>query len=107
LGIGSGVLQLVAGTFLFMKAFDYSLFTASKELLYYPLDTLQKYGAKYVSDMVVYRLSKGLIAVILIKYQDFKFLNIMMGISLFIWFISLIYLFKDPHSTRTSYESVS
>ncbi len=107
LGIGSSVLALVAGTFLFMKAFDYSLFTASKELLYYPLDTLQKYGAKYVSDMVVYRLSKGLIAVILIKYQDFKTLNLMMGISLVIWFIALFYLFKDPHSTRTIHESVS
>lgn len=106
LGLGSGVLTLAAGTFLFMKAFDYSLFTASKELLYYPLSTMQKFGAKYITDMVVYRLAKGIIAVILIKYQDLQSLNILMTLSLLIWFIALVFLFKDPKSQRTEYESI-
>ncbi len=107
LGVGAGVLTLVAGTFLFMKAFDYSLFTASKELLYYPLTTMQKYGAKYITDMVVYRLAKGLIAIILIKFQDGQALNILMSASLFVWFIALYYLFHEIKNLRTDYESLS
>lgn len=93
MSIGSTVLISVAGAFLLMKAFDYSLFTASKELLYYPLTTSQKYGAKYIGDMVVYRLSKGVIAIILIKFQDIGTLNVLMAISIGIWLLALSYLF--------------
>lgn len=107
MGMGAGVLSLVAGTFLMMKGIDYSLFTSSKELLYFPLSTMQKYGAKYITDMVVYRLSKGIIAVILIKFQDLFALNMLMTASLAIWFIALIFLFKEPLSLRTEYESIS
>lgn len=94
ISIGSTVLISVAGAFLLMKAFDYSLFTASKELLYYPLTTSQKYGAKYIGDMVVYRLSKGVIAIILIKFQDIATLNLLMAISICLWLTALVYLFR-------------
>lgn len=100
MSIGSTVLVSVAGAFLLMKAFDYSLFTASKELLYYPLTTSQKYGAKYIGDMVIYRLSKGIIAVLLIKFQDIGTLNFLMGVSLTIWLVALTYLFKEQGNLK-------
>jgi AAA family ATP:ADP antiporter len=92
---GSGSLMLLSATFLTLKAFDYSLFTASKELLYYPLKTSQKYGAKYVVDMVVYRFSKGLIAIVLIKFQDKYFLNSILALSMIMWFMTVAQIFKE------------
>lgn len=64
-GFGSSFLIPVAATFVFFKGIDYSIFSVLKELLYFPLKTVQKYGAKYIVDMVVYRFAKGIISFIL------------------------------------------
>lgn len=82
---GSPVLSLVAGGFLLMKALDYSLLSAAKELLYFPLSVHQKFGAKYLGDMVFYRLAKGLISAILLFFTSHTAINILLGLSLLIW----------------------
>ncbi len=94
-GIGGTVLLPIALTFIFYKGIDYSLFSVLKELFYFPLKIEQKYGAKYVVDMVVYRFAKGLISLVLIFWQGSLFINWTLGLSLVFWFFCLIPLFKE------------
>ena len=95
LGLGGGLLISVAGTFVLFKGLDYSLFSSSKELLYYSLSPLQKFGAKYLSDMVVYRLAKALISILLIYVQDLMILNVLIFIFLLGWIFSVFKIFKN------------
>ncbi len=86
-GIGATMLLPVAVTFIIYKGFDYSLFAAAKELLYFPLTPKQRYGAKYLADMISYRLGKALISIALIFFTTTQFVNITLAISLIAWFI--------------------
>ena len=93
--LGTASLFPVAITFALFKGIDYSLFSAAKEMLYFPLVTRQKYGAKYVLDMVVYRFAKGLISFLLVFYQSETFIDYCLGICLIVWFFVLIPLFSE------------
>lgn len=84
----------MAVTFIIFKGLDYSLFGAAKELLYYALSDIQKYGAKYVADMITYRFAKGLISLILIKIPT-NLINSLLGVCLLAWIICLIPLFRQ------------
>lgn len=88
------ILLPVAMFYIFLKASDYSLFSAGKELLYQSLLPEQKYGAKYLTDMLVYRVSKALIAVVLIYLQTSYMLDMMMFGFLLIWLILVIKTFS-------------
>ena len=92
---GGGLLLPVAATFIFFKGSDYSLFSAAKELLYFPLNDKQKYGAKYVVDMLVYRFAKGAISFLLIFVQTENMVNVLLFSSLALWFLVLIPLFRE------------
>lgn len=93
LGSQIGVLP-IAMLYIYFKAADYSFFSAGKELLYQPLQSVQKYGAKYLTDMLVYRCSKALIALILIYLQTSFILDMMMVGFLFIWLTIVMKLFS-------------
>jgi AAA family ATP:ADP antiporter len=95
LGIGGSFLLPVAGTFIMLKATDYSLFAVAKELLYQPLSTAQKYGAKYIADMVMYRASKGIISAVLIYFQTQLILNSMLAAFLIAWVVVVYLIFKE------------
>lgn len=84
----------VAMFYIFLKASDYSFFSAGKEILYQPLGVAQKYGAKYLTDMLVYRISKALIAAVLIYLQTSTILNMMMVIFLTLWVGMIVRLFQ-------------
>ena len=84
----------MATTFILMKGVDYSIFSGAKELLYFPLGDLQKYGAKYLADMVVYRFSKGLISLILILVPSSGMVGGLFYVSIFIWLAALLFLSK-------------
>ncbi|WP_408098856.1 MFS transporter [Peredibacter sp. HCB2-198] len=90
---GGTMLLPLAGFYIYLKASDYSLFSGGKELLYQPLTPEQKYGAKYLTDMLVYRASKALIAAVLIYLQSSFILNMMMISFLLVWLILVIKLF--------------
>ena len=90
---GEGIFALTAGFYIYLKASDYSLFSGGKELLYQPLLPEQKYGAKYLTDMLVYRASKALIAAVLIYLQSSLILNMMMGLFLVIWLGLVVKIF--------------
>lgn len=83
----------VAMFYIYLKASDYSLFSAGKELLYQTLRPEQKYGAKYLTDMLAYRLSKALIAAVLIYFQSSLMLNMMMTGFLLIWLVLVVRIF--------------
>ena len=80
-----------------MKAIDYSLFSSAKEVMYHPLSRLQKYGAKYITDMFVYRLSKALISFVMSFYaaKELGFLNTVQLVCLGLWIICIYLLFKE------------
>ncbi len=87
-------LYSVASVYIYVKASDYSLFSAGKELLYQPLHSEQKYGAKYLTDMLVYRSAKALVAAVLIYLQTSFILNGMMIALLLVWMVMVIRLFR-------------
>ena len=90
---GAQMLLPVSAFYIYLKASDYSLFSGGKELLYQPLEQEQKYGAKYLTDMFVYRAGKALIAAVLIYIQSPVILNMMMITFLLVWLILVIKLF--------------
>jgi AAA family ATP:ADP antiporter len=92
-GSGIGLLP-IAALFTYLKAADYSLFSSGKELLYQPLRPEQKYGAKYLTDMLVYRGGKAVVALVLIYLQSSTILNMLMFIFLALWIFLIIKLFK-------------
>jgi AAA family ATP:ADP antiporter len=95
LGLNGGVLLASALFYTYLKACDYSLFSAGKELLYHPLAPLQKYGAKYLTDMFVYRASKAGIAAVLIYFQSPEMLIGMMITALLLWLVLVVFTFSQ------------
>jgi AAA family ATP:ADP antiporter len=93
MGQGIGLLP-IAALFTYLKAADYSLFSSGKEILYQPLQPEQKYGAKYLTDMLVYRAGKAVVALVLIYLQSSTILNMLMFIFLGIWIFPIIKLFQ-------------
>jgi AAA family ATP:ADP antiporter len=93
MGQGIGLLP-IAALFTYLKAADYSLFSSGKEILYQPLQPEQKYGAKYLTDMLVYRAGKAVVALVLIYLQSSTILNMLMFIFLGIWIVLIIKLFQ-------------
>lgn len=92
--MGGHVLVPIAVFYIYLKASDYSLFSGGKELLYQPLLPEQKYGAKYLTDMLVYRVSKAMIAAVLIYLQSSFILNVMMASFLLLWLILVLRIFN-------------
>ena len=73
-------------------------------MLYYPLQDAQKYGIKYIVDMVVYRSSKGLISLFLLRFKILGFSRVFWsfvsscGVSLFLRFFPATLSFKIKRS---------
>lgn len=59
--------------YMMFKAFDYSIFRASKEILYIPLSFDARYRAKEVIDFFGYRFSKGGVSLIIAIFQKIGF----------------------------------
>lgn len=93
MAFGDGLMPM-AITFVVFKGLDYSLFGAAKELLYYALTDIQKYGAKYVADMISYRLAKGVISLVLIKLPS-SMIGGLLGVSVIAWIICLVPLLRS------------
>jgi AAA family ATP:ADP antiporter len=91
LGVGSEILLMTAISFVVIKGMDYSAFSVSKELLYYPLKPAQKFGAKYIIDMFAYRLSKAVISFALIFIQGPLILNGLLIFFLGVWIALVVW----------------
>lgn len=90
-GLNTGALMASTIFYTYLKASDYSFFSAAKELLYHPLTPVQKYGSKYLTDMLVYRASKAAIAGVLIYFQSPVMLMTLMVSALTLWIV-LVFL---------------
>lgn len=102
LSFGSGSLFITGLVFIFMKGIDYSVFAAIKEVMYHPLLSLQKFGAKYITDMFIYRLSKALIAFVMSQFlvTEMGFLNQLQFLFLTLWVVAIILLFKEQKKLK-------
>lgn len=101
---GSASLFITAAVFIIFKGVDYSAFNIAKEVMYNPLLSLQKFGAKYITDMFVYRLAKAIIAFIFAlefikaNYITLEVLTVLQFIFLGIWIILIFVLFREQKS---------
>lgn len=98
---GGGVVG-IAIFFVYLKASDYSFFVSAKEMLYQPLSSAQKYGAKYITDMLVYRYSKALIALVLIYVQSLFLIDTLMIVLLILWILVIVRLFQVYPTEKSS-----
>lgn len=64
------------------KAFDYSIFRATKELLYIPLSYSEKTQGKAVVDILTYRVTKGVASALLIALGLFGAAEFALGAAL-------------------------
>lgn len=105
-GVASGAGALFASAFVFvsLKGMDYSVFSIAKEVMYYPLDKMQKFGAKYITDMFVYRLAKALIAFVMAQFllDNLWGLAFLQSLFIAVWIGLLTALFKEQ--TRVNRE---
>lgn len=100
--LGGGVpLLFAAGLFVGFKSIDYSIFSVVKELLYFPLSSIQKYGAKYITDVFVYRSSKTVIAALLLIFTSKNSTFMILIASLFLWLISVYFLVRHQKKMRS------
>lgn len=96
-GYGAMSLIVISSVFISMKGVDYSVFSAAKDIMYHPLLSLQKFGAKYITDMFVYRAAKALIAFIManIIVKQTEIITTIQMILLVLWIVAVIYLFEE------------
>ncbi len=97
LGLGASSLFIIGSIFIVFKGTDYSLFAASKDVMYHPLLSLQKFGAKFITDMFVYRASKALIAFVFAQFLnlEMQFLSGLQFFFLTLWILLVFMLFKE------------
>ncbi len=79
------------------KCFDYSIFRASKEMLYIPLSRLEKTQGKALIDILVYRVAKSSAALLMIFLIAIQFSQYTMHIALclmVIWILLAVTIVK-------------
>lgn len=89
-----------------VKAFDYSLFRAAKEILYIPLSRIEKTQGKGVIDILVYRFSKGGSSVLLMMIVFFGMTQYLMYIIfslMAVWFF-LTFVIAKRYRSVVSFE---
>ena len=98
-GFSFGATSLIAisSVFIAMKGTDYSLFAATKDVMYHPLLSLQKFGAKYITDMFVYRTAKAIIAFIMAQFTiiEMGLITTLQFLFLGVWILGVIALFEE------------
>jgi AAA family ATP:ADP antiporter len=88
---------LMLGVKISSKALDYSLLRGVKEILYIPLSREEKTQGKGIIDIFMYRLARGLIALLLMALIGCNLTSFVMPIALglvFLWLILAIIIAK-------------
>ncbi len=88
------------------KCFDYSLFRASKEILYIPLKHDEKIQGKALIDILIYRIAKGISSLILIGlvYAGATSLAMHLTICLLVAWTGLTYVIVKRYRSLVSIE---
>lgn len=88
------------------KCFDYSIFRASKEMLYIPLSPLEKTQGKALIDILVYRVAKSSAALLMIFLLAFSWAAYSMHIVfclMMIWIFLAVLIVKRYKSVVSLY----
>ncbi|MCF7853087.1 MAG: hypothetical protein K9M07_07615 [Simkaniaceae bacterium] len=99
--------SLVALAYGSIKAIDYSIFGVAKEMLYIPLKISEKFQAKAVIDIFIYRTSKAFASVLVLVLQLIsvalfqQMLSITLCVIFFFWIISVWTLYR-PETVLSS-----
>ncbi|OGN64311.1 MAG: hypothetical protein A3G30_06025 [Chlamydiae bacterium RIFCSPLOWO2_12_FULL_49_12] len=94
------LLGMITLSFITIKAFDFSLFSIVKEMLYIPLTTEEKFHAKSIIDLFAYRSSKGIAAALILCFQLLypahlgSFVTSCLILLFFFWILSVRLLLK-------------
>lgn len=94
--LGGNLIYVASSLFVLLKASDYSIYSVAKEILYYPLNSVQKYGAKYITDIWGYRIAKGVLA-LLLSFMSFDSLlpfTVLQCIFVASWLVVIYFIFK-------------
>ncbi len=98
----------IAGVMIFAKisskAMDYSIFRATKELLYLPLDRSERVEGKAVVDVMGYRVAKAVASALVLfvtPLVTIPYVSSMMAVALSGVWIYLVHLLVDRHRTLT------
>ena len=86
---------------------EFSIFRASKEMLYIPLSRLEKTKGKALIDILIYRLSKGFSSVLLLTLAFFALSNYVLEVALalqIIWIV-LTYVITQRYRILTKGET--
>lgn len=89
---------LLCFSFMTIKAFDFSLFSVAKEMLYVPLKPDDKFRAKAVIDVFAYRSAKALASFLILAFAP-----LLTWLSLFlcaIWVVAVFWGLRDFEKIR-------
>jgi len=89
-----GIICLSYGT---IKAMDYSIFGIIKEMLYIPLKIDEKFKAKAIIDVFVYRTSKAFASIIILGIQMCTFAHVSLVLSWSVFFIVILWMGSIPY----------
>jgi ATP/ADP translocase len=92
------------------KCFDYSIFRASKEMLYIPLSQLEKTQGKALIDILVYRIAKSSAALLMIFLIAIQLSSYTMHIALclmVVWILLAVTIVKRYKSVVDLYHEES
>ena len=95
--------------FAHIKAFDYSLFGIIKEMLYIPLKVDEKFKAKAIIDVFVYRTAKACASLIILALSSLSLLslNTLLSYAVFFiflfWMMAVLFLFKYYHKEAANH----
>jgi AAA family ATP:ADP antiporter len=89
------------------KSLTYSIFRSAKEILYIPLSFIEKYKAKAVIDMFIYRFAKAAIAFVIIGLQTAVVvtavkINYIVMALIVVWIIIVPVLIREYNRRKTS-----
>lgn len=91
---------VVTYSFVMAKSFDFSIFGMIKEILYIPLSQEEKFHAKSLIDVFVYRSAKAIAAAVIFLFQWlfpgslFFSLTLLLTGIFFLWFLSVVPIYK-------------
>jgi AAA family ATP:ADP antiporter len=103
----STTMVVIFGTKVANKSLTYSIFRSAKEILYIPLSYIEKYKAKAVIDMFIYRFAKAAIALVIIGLQAAVVvtavkINYIVMALIVIWIIIVPVLIREYNKGKTS-----
>lgn len=89
---------LLCFSFMAIKAFDFSIFSVAKEMLYIPLNQDEKFRAKSIIDVFAYRSAKAVASFMILAFEPM--LSWLSVLLCGIWLVGVFWGLKDFEKVR-------